>query len=325
MSMSGPGSQPPAAPAPAPVPMPDAKPPPGPRKLKQVLKWGGLSLAVILGVGVPAGCWHHARENERLAAWLRELESRTSWQGTLFPVTVTFPRGPANEYNVYGPRPWRDLQSDIITCPDDSEGREYAEFYQLPEGSRFMDQPFADAAHPALRRQIESLFETSPEAVLAGAVVVKQSISGPWKIRALLIPTPHGGAVMPEGLSPETSAALAQNPAPGEPVQGKVEVDPRLGGGRTGGIRYTTYSNPRAEAEARAERDHQRATKRFEDRHHHLYVAEEVRDFGKGRILVLRRIGQVFGPGTITRALETVQTMADQVRPPALDAPPPSG
>ena len=73
-----------------------------------------------------------------------------------------------------------------------------------------------------------------------------------------------------------------------------------------------------AEAEKRVEREYKESRGRFDDRHHHFYLAEAVCDYGQGRLVILRRMGQVFGDESIVRAAATIQKMTESATPPAL-------
>ena len=250
---------------------------------------------------------------------LHRLRTRTrkrvTYQAKLFPLSVNFQRGPAREHDLYGPKPWHDTPGEFATCPDDSEGQDFAELYQTADGAKFPAPPFADATHPEVARRLSSFFDADARVLFATAVILSETEYNGWKQRTTLVPTPHGSAVVPENLPPSVAAQLTAVKAPSAPTMGEVHIDPRAYSTGVQGKSYSGKSRDQVEHEAqqRAESQHRQARDLYDHHHHHFYLTEAVRDFGNGRIVVLRRFGQVYGPGTITRAAQTVQDMTATV------------
>jgi hypothetical protein len=293
--------------------MSEAAPAPRP-KVKGCLVWA----AVIAGIGAAIGItmWRKSeQETQRYLAYYREQREKVHYLAKIFPARVTFQRGPARDHDIYGSIPWRDVPAEWATAPDDSEGMDFAEFYKTEDPAIFMFRPFADDTHPQVSRQLRSSFEAEAASLFAKAIVLRETAHGKWKLRATLIPTPFGSNVTPENLPGPVLAQLGNIAVPAAPKQAEAHVDPRHAG--TGGVRRV-YSGKspeqiRHEAEARAEREYRNARERHDRRHHHFYLVEAARDLGTGRVVILRRFGQVYGPTTVTRAIEIIQRMADSV------------
>jgi hypothetical protein len=283
-------------------------------KVKGCFIWAGVVIGVATVIGLTAW-WIWERNNERDLAYEREQKKKVIYTARIFPAHVTFQRGPVRDHDLHGAKPWRDTPGEWATTPDDSEGYDFAEFYQPGDAATFIARPFADETHPQVSRQAAYCFDEEAKPLLAKAIVLSESDFGKWKLRTTLVPTPHGASIMPENLSAPVLAQLGSSSAPDAPKQGEAYVDPRHAG--TGGIRRgVTGKSPeqvRHEAEARAEREYRETRDRFDRHHHHFYLVEAARDLGGGRVVILRRFGQVFGPTTVTRATEIVQRMADSV------------
>lgn len=286
--------------------------PPAPRS-RGCFIWGVGILTVII-IASLWGWWAWERANARSIAYSREMAKRTTYEARLFPASVTFQRGPARENNLYGPKPWRDLPGEIAECPDDSEGRDFGEFYQTTDPT-FTSRAFADATHPEVASRLASFFDVDAKELFAAAIILSESDISGWKFRTTFVPTPHGGTVAPENLPPPVLARLAAIKPPTPPTMGKVEVDPRHYSGGIQGKSYSGKSRDQVEREAqqRAENQHRQSKDLHDRHHHHFYLVEAVRDFGQGRVVVLRRFGQVYGPGAITRADGTLKNMAASV------------
>lgn len=294
-----------------PPPLPAAKTTPS---FKGCLLWTTVVIVVIIGIAYGAFMIHESN-NAKLIAYWNELEKQTKYEAKIFPASVTFRRGQAQEDSIHGPKPWRKVPGEFATCPDDSEGQEYAEFYLAPDPAVILSQPFADATHPQVRRQLESFFTDNTATAFDTAIVLRESSNHGWKLRSTLVPTPYGSDVMPENLPDTVIAKLSGASVPKEPTKGKVDLSSLSYTPTTAGRPNFGKSKDQAEYEARqrVERDHKAAMDRHDDKHHHFFLVEAVRDFGGGRIIIVRRFGQVFGPTSITRATDVVTELAASV------------
>ena len=211
-----------------PPPLPAQPPGKATFSAKACLKWAALILIPAVAVGI----WLYLRfeaENARFLESLQERARQTTYQARLFPVSVDFQRGPTQEYKYLDSPPWRGLPVEVASCADDSEGRDYAEFYQMTDAASLLAQPFADADHSELRKKLERLYESDVKSLWANAIVIKEEqLGGGWRLRTTLVPTPYGAAVQPTGLPADVAAKLALAEAPKAPTQGKAEVDPRF-------------------------------------------------------------------------------------------------
>lgn len=295
-------------PSPAPAP---AKTPPS---FRSCLLWVGGITVILLGIAYGAFMIHE-RSNAKMIAHWNDLEKQTTYEAKLFPASVTFRRGQARGTGLHGSKPWREVPGEFATCPDDSEGQEYAEFYLAPDPAVILSQPFADATHPQVKRQLESFFTTNAAEAFDTAITVSESSNHGWKLRTTLIPTPHGSKVTPENLPDAVLAKLSGASVPNEPTKGKVDLNSLSYTPTTAGRPNFGKSKDQAEYEARqrVEREHKAAMERYDNKHHHFFLVEAVRDFGRGRIVIVRRFGQVYGSSTITTATDVVLDLAASV------------
>jgi hypothetical protein len=293
----------------------NAAAPTKPRSRKTCFLWGSTILLLGAFIGVWTW-WSWENASERDIAFQREWARRIHWEARLFPAKVTFQRGAARDHDLFGSKPWRDVPGEFATCPDDSEGRDFAEFYQTTDSAAFASRAFADDTHPEVARRLSDYLETEAKTLFATAIILSEAESDGWKLRTTFFPTPQGSKIIPENLPAPVLSQLNHASVPSTPTKGKPYIDPRHAGStNTAGRNFAGRSRQQIEneAEARAERKYKEARDRHDNRHHHLYLVEAVRDFGNGRIIVLRRFGQVYGPGTITRAAGIVQDMAKSV------------
>ncbi len=50
-------------------------------------------------------------------------------------------------------------------------------------------------------------------------------------------------------------------------------------------------------------------------KHHHFAMVEAIKDFGEGRSVVIRKVGQYFSPKTLEDAAQEVRATIAQVKP----------
>lgn len=286
--------------------------PPGavpPKRSTQVLTWVAGSLATV---GVITGLlyWNHELKTEREVAYYQKLKEQVHYQAKLFPAKVTFQRGATYQIEHVGTKPFRGQTGEFATCPDDSEGAELVEFYQAPISTVASDAWFADGSHPVIRSQLQSLFEVpEPNTLFRTLIVLKNEVADAWKLRVSLIPSPHGGLITPEGLSESALAALKARTPGNAPEKGEVDSRLSTGSPGIGGTRV----NQREQAERKLEARHQADLRTYDDKHHHYYLVEAVREYDNGRTVVLRRYGKIYGPQTAARAEEIIRKMAATV------------
>lgn len=274
-----------------------------------VLIWIAVFLA-LAGVATIVLYRRHEQQVERDIAHMQKLKEQVHYEAKLFPAKVTFQRGPTYQIEHVGPKPFRGLTGEFATCSDDSEGAELAEFYLMGEQTFQPEQMLADGSHPTIRSQLQSLFEVADPAELFQTVVpLKQEEFDGWMLRVRLIPSPHGGLINPERLPPAAVVALNARQAGDAPKKG--EVDSRLSTGSPG--IGNTRVDQRAKAERRLEEKHRSDLRTYDDRHHHYYLVEAVRDYGQGKAVVLRRYGKIYGPQTVDRAEGIIRKMAGSV------------
>jgi len=282
-------------------------------------KWrNGLIILLVAAVAGAWVWWKFEDENARMIAQYEAERASVNYTATLYPATVIFPRGPVRQENLYGPTPWRGLRAEIATCRDDSEGRYYVEFYQVDDSARLVQNPFADETHPAIEREYVRTMDVDPKSTHAQAIVLAEEDFEGWKLRSTLVPTPYGGVIIPKDLSPAILARLSAIEAPDAPKKDPGIADPRFVGASSGSRRFGAKTNDvlQRDAETKAEREYNSASRTFDERHHHFYLAEAVRDFGHGRVVILRRFGQVYGDETISRAVSQIKEMASTIKMP---------
>lgn len=280
--------------------------------MKGCFKWAAIVVAVVAAI-VSLYFWNHAREISRILAHSREVEKQTKYQGESFPVSINFPSGPARKTSVWA-EPWKGMPREVATCPDDSEGAEYAELYQLTDAGPLLKEPFADATHPAVSSTMQSCYQVPLEPVFSRRLIVSETEAAGWRLRTTLLPTPHGGVVVPKDLPPEIAARLAEgSEPPPEPTRFKATADPRFTSSSGRFSKGKSLSDLQREADARADRQYSQAKDRYDKMHHHFYLVEAVRDFAGGRVLILRRFGLVYGTETVQDAEATIRLMTTEV------------
>lgn len=257
----------------------------------------------VLAVGV---IWY--RNQQSLEAMRRHqaaYEARTSYSASSFPVTVTFPRGGVMPVDYWGEMRWKDRSIEIAVCSGFTEEHLYAEFHTAPAA-------FADADHPLVKIHLGILFGKPFIPGNEAFHVLRDEAAGAngWRIRQSIVASPHGALAHPPEIG---EAAIARWPvAPGyvhKPFQmpGPDILPPTP--------QMSNYQKQRIQRKQEYKAGQENlVNEERKKKHHHFAMVEAIKDFGEGRSVVIRKVGQYFSPKAMEGADQEVRAMTGKVK-----------
>ena len=258
------------------------------------------------------------------AARYEAIRAQREYRAESAPCTLRFPSGSAGRVRAYDDSlRLNGYPAELASSSDDSEGEHWAEFYATEStvaAARLVSAYTADLDHVLLRQRLWQLYFDGelPDAVDALAPtrrVLARGDQDGWQLQILWLPSPYPPVDL---LAPNIEALSL----PGQMLdQMRAAERPPW--------QWQALDEPGPDAARRAYRDaeqhalgwltpdspaYREARERFLRRHHAFYLVEAARDLGAGRVLILRRFGQIVGPGSVTRAARLVAEMADSLR-----------
>lgn len=286
-------------------------------------RWIVAALALI-GLAAGYAAWL-AHERQMAADWARyqAIREQRDYTADSVACSLRFPSGGAGRVNAYDDSlRFHGYQAELAASSDDSEGEHWAEFYSAGSdaaAAALVADFRADLDHVLIRQRLWQLYlETRlPDAVdelLPGRHTLATGDQSGWVFHIGWISTPYlpAGVLPAEGPQQRLPGTMldAMRATKAPPWQWRALTEPGL----------QTQAREYADAERHAlgwlkpESDDYRKTRdRFQRLHHHFYLVEGARDLGGGHVLILRRFGELYGPGSITRAALIIAQMADSL------------
>lgn len=270
------------------------------------------------------------REDAQARAWEEEQRRRVDYRADLFHCGLRFPSGGVDRATWYedGFR-WRGVSAELATSRDDSEGEQWAEFY-APASAELLEPllqaPLADAAHPLIRRRLESLYYPDhPHLVAQFEDRLQVYASGAqegWRVRAAWFAAPFGDPSTYPPAGPRDAIDrrdIVDHLAREAPwLWRRVEDMPE---------RALWESYRRAEYNVHAQwsgdtRQRDRMVAHFRNTHRNFYILDAAKELAPGKVLILRRFGQLAGSQTLAGAARRLHDMIRSVRCSAVEAAP---
>lgn len=282
-------------------------------------------LALVLAV--MGGLYLRQRQEAQWAADAARYEAiraQRDYSAESAPCTLRFPSGSAGRVRAYDDSlRLHGYPAELASSSDDSEGEHWAEFYATESeaaAARLLSAYAADLDHVLLRQRLWQLYfdgelPSAVDALAPARRVLARGDQDGWQLQILWIPSPYP----PADLLPPSAETLS---LPGQMLdQMRAAERPPW---QWHALDESGLDAPRrayAEAEQHAlgwlavdSPAYREARERFQRRHHAFYLVEAARTLGAGQVLVLRRFGQIVGPGSVTRAAQRIAEMADSLR-----------
>ena len=286
--------------------------------------WLGL---MLLGVGGGAAVFRwldqRAQDTRRWLALHEEARQRRDYRAESLPCTLQFTRGQVRRTTAYAGLPWPGGVPELVGAADDTEGETLAELRtQGPAAA-------ADLDHPLLAQRLRALwFSDHPSRLdeLHGQwQTVYAGPQGDWQVQLRWLPTPW----TPVGVIPPDTPARVSTPlgwADLDPDRHPAEALPEAQALPWTWVDLDSSVAPPALARQwheeldRATRwqqdpaDRARTLERWQQMHHHVYVAEAWLNLPSGASIAVRRFGRVLGANTLNRAAGELGVMMREVR-----------
>lgn len=295
-----------------------------------------IAALVLIGLAAGYAAWQ-AHERQAAADWARyeAIRQQRDYAAESVACSVRFPSGGAARVTAYDDiLRFHGYGAELADSSGDSEGEYWAEFYSTGSdaaAAALVADFRADLDHALIRQRLWQLYlETRlPDAVAelepSRHTLATGDQSG-WVFHIGWIATPY----LPTGVLPGDGPArvlagnmLDEMRATEAPSWQWRDLDePGLQAQRReyeDAMRHALgWLKPESD-------DYRKAKDRFERLHHHFYLVEGARDLGGGHVLILRRFGLAYGPGSITRAAQKIAQMADSLVCRSAEAEPDSG
>lgn len=260
------------------------------------------------------------REDAQARAWSEAQSRRVEYRSAAIGCGLTFPSGSADRAPWYEDDfRWRGLPAELATSSDDSEGEQWAEFYATPGPdalSHLLAAPLADARHPLIRRRLESQFYPSHnyevETFDDRLQVYATGQQDGWQVRAAWFDAPFGN---PSTYPPS---------GPRDAIDRRDIVDHLALESAWVWRALQDMPDPQLLAEyRRVERSYQSSSdareregmlRHFRNSHNNFYVIDAAKEVLPGKVLILRRFGQMQGAHSLAGAARRLHGMIRSVR-----------
>lgn len=285
-----------------------------------------LSILTALIALTMAGGWAWQRHEEQLAAdriRYEAMRNQREYWSERTSCALSFPSGNAGRVDAYA-----DIlrvlghQPELADSSDDSEGEQWAEFYDtgsVAAAAELVAGFEADLNHVLIRQRLwqiyfDGQFLDAVNQLESARHVLARGQQDGWRFHIGWIATPYP----PAGVLPPVADALTlpdqmldqMRAAERPPWEWRALTEPGTQAERTA----FEDSERHALNWLKPDSDEYRDTReRHTRRHHHFYLVEAARDLGSGKVMILRRFGQVYGPGSVTRAAQLIALMVDSV------------
>lgn len=283
----------------------------------------GALLSLAAGAGLYVWMDQQARDTQRWLALHEEARQRRGYTSDALPCTLQFTRGHVRSTTAYAGLTWPAGVPELVGASDDTEGETWAEL--RTHGI----VPWADLDHPLLAQRLRALWFSDQPSALATLRDAWQTLhagrQGDWQVQLRWLPTPWP----PAGVIPPSSPSRVSPPAdwadldpsirlaealPEVPALPWTWVDLEAAGAPRELAQRWWREQERAIRWQQDPQDQSRARERWQQMHHHVYVAEALRTLPSGASIMLRRFGRVLGAHTLHRAAAELGAMMREVR-----------
>lgn len=288
------------------------------------------SLTILTAVSALAtvGGWAWWQQHEeQLAADMARYEAvrnQRDYRSERTGCALRFPSGSAGRVDAYADS-LRVLgyQPELADSSDDSEGEQWAEFYDTGSADAAAELVAgfeADLNHVLIRQRLwqiyfDGQYLDAVNQLESARHVLARGHQDSWRFHIGWIATPYP----PAGVLPPVADALTLPERMLDQMRAAETPPWQWRGLNEPGMQAEREAFADSERHAlnwlKPDSDEYRDTRaRHTRRHHHFYLVEAARDLGSGKVLILRRFGQVYGPGSVTRAAQLIAGMVDSVQ-----------